>query len=219
MAEPGHCFECCGGGRYVVSPHDPADFSQLLSQARIAATGDARQPLQGVVHLWSLRTLPVSADDLTAIRTIVDLGTESLLYLVQALARTSARDEPRLFVVTRGAYSASNNDAICVDQAPVAGFCRTLLHEHSELRPTHIDLGVRSVRRGRSGDGPELLLSTPNEDVIAVRRGTRFAARLKPVYDELFASTTAPAGEAVPYQLVARRPGVLDEMRLEEVIR
>ena len=52
-----------------------------------------------------------------------------------------------------------------------------------------------------------------------MRRGTRFAARLKPVYDELFASTTAPAGEAVPYQLVARRPGVLDEMRLEEVIR
>ena len=40
VAEPGHCFECCGGGRYVVSPHDPADFSQLLSQARIAATGE-----------------------------------------------------------------------------------------------------------------------------------------------------------------------------------
>jgi NADPH:quinone reductase-like Zn-dependent oxidoreductase/acyl carrier protein len=219
VAEPGERFEFCGGGRYVVSPHGPADFSQLLSQARMAPTGDDRLPLQGVVHLWSLRALAASADDLAAIKNVVDLGTESLLHLVQAMARTSTRDEPRLYVVTRGAYCASKDDVIRVDQAPVAGLCRTLLHEHSELRPTHIDLGVNPSDEADLATVRQLLLSAPNEDVIAVRHGTRFAARLRPTYNELCASTSAPAGEVVPHQLVARRPGILDDMRLEEVVR
>ncbi|WP_051023289.1 type I polyketide synthase [Nocardia pneumoniae] len=143
-----------------------------LVTARIAdltANGSLRALLAGpapagVVHIGSL-------DSATARE------------LVEALAGMGWRDQPRLWLVTRGAQAVGEDNAqISVDQAPVWGLGRTLGLDHPALSVTRVDLAARP--------GPEEaatlvseLLSDGRETDIALRPGRRLVARLVRVPD------------------------------------
>ncbi|OBK83987.1 type I polyketide synthase [Mycolicibacter sinensis] len=169
---------------YRIDPGRPEHFGELLR----AAFGGDRPPCRGVLHLWNLLAAApadTSADSLQAATT---LGTLSVVHLIQALTLAGWPESPRLWLVTRGAQPAGDNDsaALSIGQAPVWGLGRSIDHEHPELRVTGVDLSA--------GGGPEELRalfteiwSDDREADLALRGHRRYVARLEPyreAYDE-----------------------------------
>ena len=135
-----------------------------------------------------------STDSLESAR---NLGTASVLHLVQALTVSGSPNTPRLWLVTRGAQAiGSDAEAVSIAQAPLWGMGRSIDHEYPELRCSRVDLS--------SGGGPEelhamvqeLCADTPEADV-ALRGNRRYVARLAR-YDN--ADVRKPVPSAAPAQ-------------------
>jgi myxalamid-type polyketide synthase MxaE and MxaD len=106
-------------------------------------------------------------------------GTESLLHVVQGLASSASRARPRVWLVTAGAQTVADQDAVeGLWGAPLWGMGRALAAEHGELWGGLIDL---------DRDAPALLSASQvtqevelgsAEDKVAFRQGRRYVPRL-----------------------------------------
>ncbi|UQA61056.1 type I polyketide synthase [Polyangium aurulentum] len=169
----GERYERLEPGLHRIDPSSRDDYRRLLEEA----FGNARR-CRGVVHLFSLDTTPwdeMKAESLEADR---GLGSESVLFLAQALLRQGWRDTPRLCLVTRNAQAIGAAPATTSPmQAMPWGLARTLVIEHPEMECLCVDLDPE-----RSEDEVRALLgelgATDGEDQIALRGGKRFVARL-----------------------------------------
>ena len=150
---------------------DAADSAQIRRAIDEAAQADAR-PLQGVVVLWAL--VPPVAQTLEAMENAQALLLGNLLHAAQALGDSSARR----WLVTRGAQPVQGSVPDLV-QATVWGLGGVVASEAPLARCVRIDLDpvVRA-------DEAELLFASlwqaDAEDRVALRDGTRLAARLVP---------------------------------------
>jgi acyl transferase domain-containing protein/NADPH:quinone reductase-like Zn-dependent oxidoreductase/aryl carrier-like protein len=150
---------------------DAADSAQIRRAIDEAAQADLR-PLQGVVVLWAL--VPPVAHSLEAMENAQALLLGNLLHAAQALGDSSARR----WLVTRGAQPVQGSVPDLV-QATVWGLGGVIASEAPLARCVRIDLDpvVRA-------DEAELLFASvwqaDAEDRIALRDGTRLAARLVP---------------------------------------
>lgn len=155
---------------YRVDPGRPEHFAELLR----AAFGGDRPPCRGVVHLWNLLA------DTESLETATDLGSLSVVHLIQALTMSGWAESPRLWLVTRGAQPAGDESTpLSVAQAPVWGLGRSIDHEHPELHATGVDLsadGGPEELRGLFGE----IWSDNRETDVALRGQRRYVARLEP---------------------------------------
>jgi myxalamid-type polyketide synthase MxaE and MxaD len=171
IVAPGAGFRAVSPGRYEVHPERPEDFQRVLAEA----FGSGKLECRGVVHLWSLETSAEPAS-LEALEADQELSTTSALHLVQALAQSGWRNMPRLWLVTAGARAVNESESPALAQAPLWGLGLVIAHEHPELRVRRVDLG-----REAHAQVDALLqeLEAPDaEDQVALRAGTRYAARL-----------------------------------------
>ncbi|WP_046317455.1 type I polyketide synthase [Mycobacterium sp. UM_Kg1] len=174
---------------YRIDPARPEHFGELLR----AAFGGDRPPCRGVVHLWNvLDAAPADTTD-ESLQTAITLGSLSVVHLIQALTRTGWPESPRLWLVTRGAQPAGEDDAetgaLSVGQAPVWGLGRSIDHEHPELRATGVDLSAAGGPEELRGLLGEIWSDNPETDV-ALRGHRRYVARLEP-----YTAPTAQTGE------------------------
>lgn len=152
----------------VVDPVNPLCFDDLL--ARYFSNSDA---CAGLVHMWSMdgTSTPQFAD---AQRR----GCGALLHLLQAVGRTNWRDLPRLFLVTRGAQPAGLGGVVSgLDQTPILGMGQALCYELPELRCARIDCSAQVSGQEITALANEIL-SSEQEDLIALRPEGRYVARL-----------------------------------------
>lgn len=159
---------------YRIDPAKPEHFGELLR----AAFGGDRPPCRGVVHLWNLLAASPADTSVESLKTAVDVGSLSVVHLIQALTMAGWAESPRLWLVTRGAQPAGETGPQSVAQAPVWGLARSIDHEHPELRATGVDLSA--------GGGPEELRglfseiwSDEREADVALRGHRRYVARLE----------------------------------------
>jgi len=111
------------------------------------------------------------------------LGTDSVLLLVQALARRLA-GMPRLWLVTRGAQPVKSGEPVAVEQSALWGLGKVISFELPDLHCIRIDL---DPQQSAAETVPQLFkqVSTEDrEDQIAFRAGTRFVQRLLPFIPE-----------------------------------
>ena len=182
---PGTAYSRAAADHYIVQPETPDGFRQVLHDA----FGPADRPCTGVAYLWSL-DVPSPAIDSPAWTPAHDAGWAGALHLVQALAQAGWRDMPRLWLVTSNAQAAGMQSTVNLAQAPVWGLGRTLAYEHSNLRPTRVDLGGHSPAEAARALLAEVWTAGAEEDV-ALRDDGRYVARL--------ARATLPApGPAAP---------------------
>jgi NAD(P)-dependent dehydrogenase (short-subunit alcohol dehydrogenase family)/SAM-dependent methyltransferase/acyl carrier protein len=144
-----------------IDPTNPADFERLLE----SAGGD----LRGVVHMWSFDTNLDAKDSehLTSAQLMAasERNCGSALHLVQALAKRTFSQFPRLCLVTRGTDFA---------QSPILGLGKIISLEHPELRTIQVDLDAHASAETLFSE----LMTADREDQVSFRENKRYVARL-----------------------------------------
>jgi acyl transferase domain-containing protein len=130
MVRPGAVFERMSDDVYAVRPCEPADYRDL----RAALHARGVRP-QRVIHLWTVDA-PPSADFIT----IQERGSFSVLAFVQGLGLGGSIPASSLLVVTTGAQSVLEDDAIRPAVATVLGPCRTIPQEYPAIACGALDL-------------------------------------------------------------------------------
>ena len=159
--------DAAGDGARVLLADRPEGASRLLDEA-FPPGGPA---CLGVVYLAGAG--PLGTAHLPAV-----LG--GALHLIQALAKRSWDEPPRLTIVTRGAQAAGGDSALMEPLgATLWGLGRVLGREHPDLHGRLLDLDPAA----RAGEVQRLaaeLLSPGGEDAVAHRGAERLAPRLVP---------------------------------------
>jgi acyl transferase domain-containing protein len=192
----------------------PDEFGRLLQES----FGDT--PPRGLIHLWSLDAPPTEGMTVGALNAAQELGSRSVLHLVQALKGTGWRQAPpQLWLITRCAQAVGPHPApINVSQSPILGLGRVIEIEHPELRCTEVDLGLED-EQAEVAALVEELIGADVERQVALRGEIRYAARLAHWSQETANTPTlTPAGDR-PFRLESDKPGILDHMSLRAIAR
>ena len=186
------------GSEYRLNPTRLEDFERLLKDG----FGAGQPRCRGIIFLWPLEDTLHLTPTLDELEAAQDGTTTGVLNLVQALVRTGWREEPRLWVVTRGTQAVGDMGQVTVAHGPLWGLSRVVAHEHPGLRCSCVDLGAAAPVLEAARLLDELRADTA-EDQIALRGERRYVARLMRYTPEpvLAASATTiqiPAGDQ-PY--------------------
>ena len=165
-------------GTWSINPNNPTDFKQLFHEV----LGTLKQPLQGVVHLWSLQAELASNLTIYSLEKAQTFGVGSVIYILQALSKGQEEfpysSPPRLWLLTRGAVPIGST-LPGVAQAPLWGLGKVVALEHPELWGGMFDLAPDST----FAEAARLLAEiedSQGEDHLAFRNGNRYVARLVP---------------------------------------
>ena len=159
---------------YTLDPARREDVAALLTD--LAAAGIRPD---GIVHAWTLDTALTEDGDPQQWLAAQDAATVPVLHLVQELARAGQDPAPRLVLLTRGAQPAGDGDALAAGQSPLWGLARVIGLEHTELRPTVVDLDPGRPD-GEAGLLLAELLRPGDDDQVALRAGARLTPALQP---------------------------------------
>jgi len=184
----GRCLLAVAGDEYafggeaqasLINPADPGHYDRLLADAVQEAGG----ALSGVAHVWNV-DLPAPAE--LAGRPlggewerIKSLGTHSLLYLAQSLARTGA--DTGVWIVTQGAQSVPEAEcSLAVFQAGAWGLGRYIgQQEMRQYGKGLIDVDPRASAAEAALCLVDEMTAGDAENQIAYRDHRRYALRLK----------------------------------------
>jgi len=191
------------GIKTVVVAH--SDESLDLRRALLDGGGSDATGFAGAVHLWALDTPAELPHDPEALLTAFTNPVSGLAEVVQQLNRL--KGPTQLLVVTRQCQAVRPDDVVSLAQTPVDGMFRTLVHEHPELRPTHIDLDAAADAAAAADTLWQEIHHADGEDQIAWRGGQRWVLRL----EQLTVDDTA----ATPGDDLARVANTETRFRLE----
>ncbi len=193
----------------------PEEFGRLLQETF------GETPPRGLLHLWGLDAAPTELLTIDALQTAQELGSRSVLHLVQGLKKTGWRQAPQLWLITRCAQAVGPTPApVNVSQSPILGLGRVIAIEHAELRCTEVDLGPAEENDTEIAALVAELFADDIERQVAFRGGIRYAARLAHWSSDAAANrpTLTPAGDR-PFRLESDKPGILDHMSLRATAR
>jgi acyl transferase domain-containing protein len=176
LVSRGESYEHMDDEHFRIRPEQAEDFRRLFEAALLSD-----QPVcRGIVHLWSLDAPRPQETTVASLSAAQTLGSGSVLLLVQELARTEARDLPRLWLVTRGAQAAGEESApLDVAQSPLWGLGRVIAQEHPTLWGGLVDLEPSASLSDTAAEQLSEEISAPDgEDQLAFRQGRRYVARL-----------------------------------------
>jgi acyl transferase domain-containing protein/acyl carrier protein len=131
VVQIGERFTRTDADRYALNPGQPEDYRALLD----ALAREERMPRR-VVHMWSLGA--DVADDLLA--GAMDRGFYSLLFLVQALARTAPKTAVDLTIVGDQLRAVDAADIVAPEKTPLLGLCLVIPQEHPHVRCATVDV-------------------------------------------------------------------------------
>lgn len=194
-------------GVWTLDPSHREEFDVLLQSVRHREPSGVRH----IVLLWGLDAAPISEMSVEDLEAAERLAARSMLYLVQALAKTNGYAECRLWVVTRGAQRIDDAaDESCEPvQALLWGMGRTIALESPALWGGTIDLPIISVSREADGESlAESILQSSDERQVAIRHGRRHVPRISRLLRDRIAKPAIPVRGDATY-LITGGSGML----------
>lgn len=175
LIRPGAVYQHDAAGHaYEIDPTRPDHVRQMFADL----LPKERPALRGIIHLWNLDAPSLTTCTPATLEQAQCLGCESILQLVQVVAPITWSTIPRLWVVTRGSQSVSDDPPdLAVLQTAVWGLGRVLALEHPESWGGLIDLDP-AVPPDEVTRLLEICWAPDGEDQIAFRGGHRHVARL-----------------------------------------
>ena len=176
LVSRGKTYERTDSTHVYIRADQPEDIRRLFE-----SVADSDQPAcRGIVHLWSLDASLTETASAASMEAAQTLGCVSALHVVQTMAGARWREQPRLWLVTRGAQ-ATGDDSPPVDvvQAPIWGLGRVIAQEHPAFWGGLVDLEpTSSVSDGAAHQLWEEISAPDGENQVALRNGRRMVARL-----------------------------------------
>jgi acyl transferase domain-containing protein/acyl carrier protein len=216
LISPGDTYCHLDEGHFQICPERPDDMRELL-----VAVGSEPLACRGVVHLWSLDTIPTEATTCASLASSQNLGCITVLHLVQELTKVDWPVSPRLCLVTQGAQAVGmEGEAVAIAQSPLWGLGRVIINEHPQLGCKMVDLGATDVPPMQRLF--EALWRDDAEEEIAFRGEVRYAHRLNRVSLETIEPKPQERVNVTahqPFYLKAATTGVLDHLALHETSR
>lgn len=170
VVQPGSSFSI-GNSKATVRPDNSDDYVALLS-----SDSWNHSACVGVVHMWSMDNATDADPTPAGIEAATRVGTHSLLYLTQAVAKMGAT--PKMWIMTRGTQATgSESSGLAVSQSPAWGFGKVLALEMRKTECVRIDMGLGSPASEAQQILGELTNET-GEQEIAFRGDDRKIARL-----------------------------------------
>jgi len=167
---PGAAFETTGPARVRLDAEDPASFSRLLLRSR----EEGATPTH-VVWLSGREGGALVDVSTEALARACERATTGVLHLVHAMAREDWRTRPSLWLLTRAAVAAVPGDGVeGLASSTMWGLGRAVAIEHPELGCRVLDLDASATLATLF----EQLVQPSSENVLAVRSGRLFGARL-----------------------------------------
>ncbi|NEO71582.1 type I polyketide synthase [Moorena sp. SIO3H5] len=166
---PGSDYQEIDAQHYQINPTVTEQFQQLLQD---------NADIKGIVHLWGINETsdPVVIKD---IETAQELGSGTVLHLVQALIKTGLIHVMPMWLVTQGTQSVLDESEVSQPHhGSLWGLGRVIRLEHPELNCCRVDLDSKSPLAETIPKLVDELLSNNYEDQIAIRQGIRYVARL-----------------------------------------
>jgi phthiocerol/phenolphthiocerol synthesis type-I polyketide synthase C len=120
-----------------------------------------------------------SVDEALSAQAQLDVAQSRTLLIaetVKTLSQVGSRNSPRLWIVTRGAQQVDIDEPVTLAQASLRGIGRVLTFEHSELRPTLVDLEPEGL--GSASALVDELVTGAGHDEVALRGARRYVNRL-----------------------------------------
>lgn len=151
------------------------------------------KPIYGIIHLWSLSIPKPAAGIFDTPGKMQVPGCNSVLLLVQALARR-LDGLPRLWLVTRGAQSVISGEPIAVEQSALWGLGKVISFEFPGLNCIRVDLDQQQSNAAAVPLLLKQIFLDDHEDQVAFRGGLRFVLRLMP-----FTQAAFPGAPAVSF--------------------
>jgi len=217
LVSPGAAFCRLDAEHFQLCPERLEDMRELLE-----VVGSQQPACRGVVHLWSLETLPPEETTRASLEAAQNLGCITVLHLVQALARVDWPNAPQLWLVTRGAQAVgTEGEAVAIAQASLWGLGRVIMNEYPHLRCKMVDLSATDSPQEMQHRFEELWLDN-HEEEIAFRGDVRYIHRLHRVSSKALEPTPqqrVKATENQPFHLEISKAGVLDNLTLREIRR
>ncbi|MBA4018630.1 MAG: hypothetical protein C0483_15805 [Pirellula sp.] len=210
----------------MVSGDDPEALRKVLA----ARFPGERPQCRGILYLWPVDAASGDALSGEALAREQALCSERLLDLVQAAGKLRWSEQPKLYLVTRGAQGFQIEGAVGiagvnVAQAMTWGLGRVIAMESPEFGATLIDLDSSATDAAGIDAGVGLLLAEVGakqaEQQLAFRGGRRFVPRLQHAKLETVGGRddgkkgnklTVPRGE--PFRVEFASTGNLDRLQL-----
>jgi acyl transferase domain-containing protein/acyl carrier protein len=224
IVSPGETYQR-SEDHFYINPPSVTDLRRVLEETLQPGGPSCR----GVLHFWSLEAAE-SGEAITpaSLQAARELGSSSVLLLVQELVKARLQEPPRLWLVTRGAQ-AVETEPVSVAQSPLWGLGRVIALEHPELQCVCIDLEPDGGRDEVQSLFQELWSGDrDDEGQVAFRRAVRYVPRLIRVAGHSSGAALSSAGHqdgrlSVPagpsFTLDIAKPGQLDTLRLQAAPR
>jgi myxalamid-type polyketide synthase MxaD len=176
LVSRGESYKQTDGEHYSIRPKRPEDIGRLFEAALVSDQPGCR----GIIHLWSLDVARPKETTVASLNAAQTMGCDSVLLLVQELARMESPDLPRLWLITRGAQAAGEKPApLTVAQSPLWGLGRVIAQEHPTFWGGLVDLEPgASLCDAAAHQLWEEISSADGEDQLAFRHGRRYVGRL-----------------------------------------
>ncbi|RYG34438.1 MAG: acyltransferase domain-containing protein, partial [Burkholderiales bacterium] len=180
---------------WIIDPLEPAHWSHAFA----AATKRCGQAITGIVSFWAIDSVQTSEEP-DHIEAAHRRALEPMVHTARAVADMSAR----LWIITRGSQPVDGSTPDLV-QGPAWALAGVIAAEYPTLRGVRIDLDP-ATPPGEANLLIQTLRGGGPEDRIALRRGARYVARLRP----FTSNSSAPA----PVRLEISERGSLSNLAL-----
>lgn len=171
---PGSYFAKKSPNQFCLAPGN-ADHYQLLLESIKADNLTIGQ----ILHLWNYQEYRGEIESIESLEKAQEQGIYSLLFLVQALAKTQGvQDLVQLLFVSSYTQSTQTTDKIAYEKSPVLGVIKAIPQEIPWLNCRHIDLLPNSVQVDGNYLLQELQILSKGQEV-AYRNGQRLIAGLE----------------------------------------
>ncbi|MEH2355903.1 SDR family NAD(P)-dependent oxidoreductase [Nostoc sp.] len=173
---PGYDFAKKSPNHFCLTPGN-ADHYQLLLETIKAD----KLTIGQILHLWNYQEYGGEIKSIEALEKAQEQGIYSLLFLVQALAKTQvSQDLVQLLFVSSYTQSTQPTDKIAYEKSPVLGVVKTIPQEIPWLNCRHIDLPPDSIQVNGNQILQELQVLSKDQEVT-YRDEQRFVAGLEKV--------------------------------------
>lgn len=211
---PGTEFRRTDLSEFATAVDSAEDMQRLMREAAGAMGG-----LAGVVHCWSLDHPAPTGLDTRQLSAAQLTGVLSALCLVQA----GSALPPQAWFVTRNVHHVQDGDpADGLASSPLVGLLRVANNELPGCRLTMVDFDAAPADE-LSADLLHEMIAGDGESEVVYRDSRRSALRLQRVRAEALPVRTrnavGPDGLLVPYRLETNKPGILDNLTLNETRR